>query len=70
MKKTNSGVYKYMIYMRVLKEDDVDIPRLISVYRLPEISRYLSISDNYFNYIANTPNVYFYKAYKKSNAVN
>ena len=55
--------------MRILTEQDIDIPRLASVYQLPEISKYLSISDNYFKYIANTPNVYFYKAYKNNDMV-
>ncbi len=43
--------------------DDADIPRFAEIYNMPEISRFLSISDNYFNYVTNTENVYFYKVY-------
>lgn len=52
-----------LIYQRMLLEDDTDIPQLITVHQIPEIARYLSISENYFHYVTNTANVYFYKIY-------
>lgn len=51
-------------YKRLLQEDDPDIPQLISIHQIPEIARYLSVSDNYFHYVTNTENVYFYKVYE------
>ena len=50
-----------LTYKRLIFEDDTDIPQLITIHQMPEISRYLSISDNYFSYVTNTENVYFYK---------
>lgn len=52
-----------MTYTRIVSEVDADIPHLIEIYKLPGISQFLSISDNYFQYVANTANVYFYKIY-------
>ena len=48
-------------YIRISSENDIDVSKLIKIYRLPEISRFISISENYFNYVTNTENVYFYK---------
>jgi RimJ/RimL family protein N-acetyltransferase len=45
-------------------EDDMDVAYLIEIYKMPEIAKYLSISDNYFHYVTNTENVYFYKVYE------
>lgn len=53
----------YLTYMKLISEEDVDIPQLLKVYRHPQVSHFLSISDNYFHYVANTANVYFYKIY-------
>ena len=52
-------------YKRLLSKDDADISRILNVYRLPSVSKFVSISDNYFHYVTNTENVYFYKIYKK-----
>lgn len=52
-----------LTYSRILSEDDSDISRLLEIYQQPAISRFLSISDNYFHYVTNTVNVYFYKVY-------
>ena len=51
-------------YIRILSKDDRDIPVLTKILKSPEISRFLSIGDNYFHYVTNTENVYFYKAYE------
>lgn len=48
-------------YIRIASEDDIDVSKLIKIYRLPEVSQFISISDNYFHYVTNTENVYFYK---------
>lgn len=52
-----------LTYTRIVSEDDVDISQLSQIYKIPEISQFLSISDNYFHYVTNTENVYFYKVY-------
>ena len=51
-------------YIRILSEDDHDIPKLTQIHKLPDISRFLSIGDSYFHYVTNTENVYFYKIHK------
>lgn len=58
-----------LTYERMLTENDIDIPEFISILEMPEIARYLSISDNYFHYVTNTTNVYFYKVYKNNKLI-
>ena len=58
-----------LTYTRMLSEYDIDIPRLITIYKTPEIARYLSISENYFHYVTNTANVFFYKVYENNEMV-
>ena len=58
-----------LTYEQLLNENDIAISQLKTVYKLPEVSRYLSISDNYFCYVANTSNVYFYKVYNKGQLI-
>ena len=50
-------------YEQLLNENDIAIAQLKIVHQLPEVSRYISISDNYFYYVTNTYDVYFYKIY-------
>lgn len=52
-----------LTYKRMLIEEDIDIPQLRTIYQLPEIARYLSISESYFRYVTNTEDVYYYKVY-------
>ena len=54
---------------RVLSEDDVDISQLLKIYQMPNISQFLSISDNYFHYVTNTENVYLYKVYENEKLI-
>ena len=54
-----------MIYRLIKDLDDEDIPTILSVYRQPSISRFISIDEeNYWKYITSTDNLYFYKIYK------
>ena len=54
-----------MIYHLIKDLDDVDIPLILSVYKQPLISQFISIdTENYWKYITSTDNVYFYKIYK------
>ena len=54
-----------MIYRLLKKADDEDIPLILSVYKQPSISQFISIDEeNYWRYITSTDNVYFYKIYK------
>lgn len=53
-----------MIYQQMTHEDDRDIPYLRSIYKLPEIARYISIDEKqYWHYVTTTSNVFYYKAY-------
>lgn len=52
-----------LTYMRVISKYDEDIPKLMEIYQTPEILSHIHISDNYWYYISNTTNVYFYKIY-------
>ena len=58
-----------LTYTRVLSEDDVDISQLLKIYQMPNISQFLSISDNYFHYVTNTENVYLYKVYENEKLI-
>ena len=58
-----------LVYSRLLSENDADVSRLTQVLQLPEISRYLYISDRYFDYVTNTANVYFYKVYENNELI-
>jgi RimJ/RimL family protein N-acetyltransferase len=60
----------HLTYIRILSENDVDIPLLINIHKIPEISQYISINKNYWHYISNTPNVYFYKVYHNDNLIS
>ena len=54
-----------MTYCLLKKADDEDIPLILSVYKQPLISQFISIDEeNYWKYITDTDNVYFYKIYK------
>ena len=56
-------------YKRIISEDDVDIPKLIVTYKKPEIVRYISISENYFRYVTENDEVYFYKIYESNKLI-
>ena len=54
-----------MKYVQITSIKDKDIPYLILVHQLPEISRYLSIDEKeYFQYVTATDNVFYYKVYQ------
>jgi RimJ/RimL family protein N-acetyltransferase len=58
-----------LTYKRMTSETDGDIPLLTRIFALPEVSRYVSISEAYFRYVTHTPNVYFYKAYENGRLI-
>ncbi len=58
-----------LTYTRIISEDDVDICELLQIYQMPDISQYISIGNNYFHYVTNTENVYFYKIYKNEKLI-
>ena len=58
-----------MTYTRMISVDDTDIPQLILIYQIPEISQYLSIGENYFPYVTNTTNVFFFKVYMNNKLI-
>ena len=60
-----------MTYRLVKNFDDEDIPTILSVYKQPSISQFISIDEeNYWRYITSTDNVYFYKIYKNDMLVS
>lgn len=56
-------------YKRMVNQEDTDIFLINEMHSKPEIKKYISISDNYFNYVTTTENVFFYKVYKDRNLV-
>lgn len=52
-----------LIYKRIISIDDEDIYKIKLIHQIPQISQYISLSDNYFHYVTSTKNVYFYKIY-------
>ena len=58
-----------LTYEQLLNENDIAIPQLQTIYQFPEISRYISISDNYFFYVTSTTNVYFYKVHNNGEMI-
>ncbi len=59
-----------MKYIQITSEKDNDIPYLISIHKIPEISHFISISEeNYFHYVTTTKNVFYFKVYKNDDLV-
>ena len=44
-----------------LLSKDKDLEKLFLIYCQPSVSRFISISDNYFNYVTETEGVNYYK---------
>ena len=47
-----------------MKTDDADIPQIAAAYQLKGIVRYINIGEQYFDYVTDNENVYFYKVYE------
>ncbi len=59
-----------MIYTLLTDINDKDIPQILSIYKNPSVSRYVSIDeDNYWKYVTETPNVFFYKVFDNDQLV-
>ena len=58
-----------LTYKRIVSQEDKDIFLINEIHSKPEIKKYISIGDNYFNYVTTTENVFFYKVYKEQNLV-
>ena len=56
-------------YKRIVSENDTDIPQLLNIYQQPVVSQYISIGDNYFHYVTNTENMFFYKVYENEKLI-
>ena len=53
-----------MKYILLKSIQDPDIPHLLSVHLLPEISRFIDINEKkYFEYVTSTENVFYYKVF-------
>jgi ribosomal protein S18 acetylase RimI-like enzyme len=50
-----------LIELVALKQNDSDLDELIRIHFEPSVSRYISISDNYFDYVTETDHVWYYK---------
>lgn len=54
-----------MTYRLIKRQDDEDIPRILSVYNLPSVSRFISIDEkNYWQYVTTAEGVCFYKIFE------
>ena len=53
-----------LTYKRILSQEDKDIFLINVIHSKPEIKKYISIGDNYFNYVTTTENVFFLKFLK------
>ena len=58
-----------LTYKQMSSEDDRDIPQLVTIHQMPEIAQYLSVGDNYFHYVTNSENVFFYKVYENNKLI-
>ena len=53
-----------MNYRLLTSPNDEDISLILSVYKIPSVSHFISIDEtNYWKYVAETNNVWFYKVY-------
>lgn len=62
-------IMKKLTYKRIVSQEDKDIFLINEIHSKPKIMKYISIGDNYFNYVTTTENVFFYKVYKGRNFV-
>ena len=53
----------------LLRKEDKDIPVLQELHNLPAIKKYISISENYFEYVTSTENVWYYKIMQENNLI-
>ena len=54
-----------MTYSLLASLKDTDIPKLLSIHLLPEVSRFISINKRkYFKYVTKTENVFYYKIFE------
>lgn len=58
-----------MMYIRITDTADSDIPALNQIHLLPEVSKFISISENYWNYVTSCKNVSYYKIYSENTLV-
>ena len=58
-----------LIYTRLTQTDDTDIAQIAAIYHLPDIARYITIGEQYFDYITGNENVYFYKVYRENTLI-
>lgn len=59
-----------MKYIQIISEKDNDIPYLLSIHKMPQISHFISINEiNYFHYVTTTENVFYFKVYKNDDLV-
>ena len=51
-----------MNYQLLTNQNDAHIPRILSAYKTPSVAPFISINEaNYWEYVTNTENVWFYK---------
>ena len=54
-----------MNYHLLTNQNDMLIPTVLSVYKLPSVAQYISIDEtNYWKYVTSTENVWFYKIFE------
>lgn len=59
-----------MTYTLLTSLKDADIPQLLSVHSLPDVSRFIAINKKkYFKFVTETENVFYYKVYENSTLI-
>ena len=59
-----------MNYHLLTNQNDVHIPMILSLYKTPCVAQFINIDEtNYWKYVTNTENVWFYKIYEDDRLV-
>ncbi len=59
-----------MKFLQVTSLKDTDIPRLLDVHMLPEVSRFIDIIEKkYFKFVIENKNVFYYKIFDKDTLI-
>lgn len=48
-------------YQLIENKDDNDLNKLLNYHNLPEIKKFISLSEGFFDYVINNENVFYYK---------
>ena len=60
---------KNLKYLKMVSENDIDLFQIKQKYNDLNVSKYLSVSDNYFRYVTSTKNVFYYKVFNNEQLI-